>query len=70
MKIADYFYTAQEATDILGINRITIWRWIKEGKLESQKIGGVVLIPKWQVDLLKTNKECRNGNSQRVSVNR
>lgn len=31
MKILDYFYTESQAAKQLGLNRITIWRWIKKG---------------------------------------
>jgi excisionase family DNA binding protein len=53
MKILDYFYTESQAAKQLGLNRITIWRWIKAGKLNTQKIGGVVFIPKEQIDSLR-----------------
>lgn len=56
MDIADYFYTEQQVATILGLNRITIWRWVKAGKLNIQRIGGVVLIPKWEIDLLKAKR--------------
>ncbi len=53
MEISEYFYTAAQATQVLGVNRITIWRWIKAGKFHIQHVGREVLIPKWEVDLLK-----------------
>lgn len=56
MKIKDYFITESEAADILGVNRNTIARWGKEGKFDIQRIGRTGLIPKWQVELLKTKK--------------
>jgi excisionase family DNA binding protein len=59
MEIGDYFYTENQAAQLLGINRITIWRWIKNGKFNAQHIGGIVLIPKWEVELLKTKQKVR-----------
>jgi excisionase family DNA binding protein len=56
MNIRDYFYTAKESAKLLDINRITIWRWVKEGKFDTQYIGREVLIPKWQIDLIKEKK--------------
>jgi excisionase family DNA binding protein len=53
MKIADFFYTEAQAAQILKVNRITIWRRIKAGEFNAQKIGGTVIIPKYEVDLLK-----------------
>jgi len=60
MNLADYFYTEQQAADLLTINRITIWRWIKAGKFNTQRIGGVVLIPKWEIDILRENVNKRH----------
>lgn len=52
MKISDVFYTEKQASEVLGVNRITIWRWAKKGKLNTQHVGGVVFIPKEEIDLL------------------
>jgi excisionase family DNA binding protein len=59
MKISDHFFTESQVASIFGVNRITIWRWIKEGKFDTQKIGQEVLIPKWQVELIKEDKAKR-----------
>lgn len=53
MKILDYFYTESQAAELLGVNRITIWRWIKNGRFNIQRVGSVVFIPKWEVESLK-----------------
>ena len=29
-----------DAAKLLGVSRVTTWRWAKEGKLRAQKIGG------------------------------
>ena len=50
MTITEQFYTLQETADRLGVNRITIWRWIKAQKLEAQTAGGVVFIDRHLVD--------------------
>jgi excisionase family DNA binding protein len=54
MQISEYFYTEQQAAKYLGINRITIWRWIKGGKLNIQKFGSVVFISKEEIESLKS----------------
>jgi excisionase family DNA binding protein len=59
MKIVDFFYTEDQAAKQLNVNRITIWRWIKEGKFDIQRVGREVLIPKWEVELLRLNKQNR-----------
>ncbi|MFC1901726.1 helix-turn-helix domain-containing protein [Chloroflexota bacterium] len=53
MNILDYFYTESQVAKLLNVNRITIWRWIKDGKFNIQRVGREVLIPKWEVDILK-----------------
>ena len=52
MKIADHFYTLSEAATRLRVERHTIARWIKDGRLEAQKAGGVVFIGKDAVDAI------------------
>jgi excisionase family DNA binding protein len=56
MKIGDYFYTEKQAAKLLGITRITIWRWVRGGKLNAQYIDRIVLIPKCEVELLKVKR--------------
>ena len=56
MQISDYFYTKGEVVKELGVNRITIWRWIKSGRLNIQRIGNVVFISKWEIELIKGSK--------------
>jgi len=56
MEIVDFFYTEDQAAKQLNVNRITIWRWIREGKFDIQRVGREVLIPKWEVELLKVSR--------------
>jgi hypothetical protein len=35
---------------------VTVWRWVKGGKFDIQRVGREVLIPKWEVDLLRTKR--------------
>lgn len=60
MKISEFFYTESQATKVLRVNRLTIWRWIKAGRFNVQRVGTAVLIPKWEVDFLK-EKAIRQG---------
>jgi excisionase family DNA binding protein len=53
MEILDYFYTENQAAKLLNVNRITIWRWIKDGRFNIQRVGREVLIPKWEIDLIR-----------------
>lgn len=59
MQIMDYFVTESEAARMLRVNRNTIARWSKEGKLDVQRVGRIGLIPRWQIALLeKNNNQC------------
>ena len=60
MRIMEHFATESEAANILGVNRNTIARWAKDGKLEIQRIGRIGLIPKWQIELLMTKRKPTN----------
>ncbi len=53
MQILDYFYTEGQVAEMLDVNRITIWRWIKDGRFNIQRVGREVLIPKWEADLIR-----------------
>lgn len=33
------FYSPQEVADLLGVKVLTVYRWIKDGKLNAVKIG-------------------------------
>ena len=56
MKIAEFFYTETEVARVLAVSRITIWRWIKQGGFDVQRVGGVVFIPKDGVELVKRRR--------------
>lgn len=60
MQINDFFYTETRAAKALGVNRITIWRWIKQGRFDVQRFGSVVFIPKDEVELARKEVK-RNG---------
>jgi excisionase family DNA binding protein len=53
MKISDFFYTETGVAKALGISRVTVWRWIKQGRFNVQRFGSVVFIPKDEIELVK-----------------
>ena len=61
VKIAEQFYTLAEAANRLGVERHTVWRWIKAGRMDSQKVGGVVFIERRVVDDLIKEEERKRG---------
>ena len=44
--------TVSEAKHIFRVNRYTIYRWMKEGKLEGKRIGKKFLIKKSDIEEL------------------
>jgi excisionase family DNA binding protein len=38
-------YRLGDAAERLGVHRITLWRWVRDGKLPSFKIGSLTFIP-------------------------
>ena len=51
--IREYVYTLEETANFVGVNRSTVYRWLKAGRLPGEDIGGVVLIPRWAVEMVK-----------------
>ncbi len=51
--ILSEFYTLGDAAKALGISRVTLWRWIRDGKLKGYRIGRQVLVEKKSIDTAK-----------------
>ena len=43
-------YKPAEVAELLGVSRQTIYNWIRAGKLEAKKLGGVVRISREQLE--------------------
>lgn len=39
MTSSEEYFSAKEIADVLEVSRVTIFRWIKEGKIEAEKHG-------------------------------
>ncbi len=51
MNMEKDFYTAQDLADKLGVNIMTIYRYIKSGKLKAYKIGKEFRIDRKEFEL-------------------
>lgn len=60
MDVNNEFYTAQELADKLRVNIMTIYRYIKSGKLKAYKIGKEFRVDKKQ--FISFLKKCQNKN--------
>ena len=51
--ISGTFYTKTEVAQILGKDSKTIWRWLRGGKIQGQRVGNLVLIKEEEVKRLQ-----------------
>jgi len=49
--------SVQDAAKKLGRPRVTIYRWIDAGKIISIKLGGILFIPKSEVERLNKKNQ-------------
>jgi excisionase family DNA binding protein len=50
------FFTVNEAAEILGLSRITVYRGTQSGKILSRKVGGRPLIPASWISALASSQ--------------
>jgi len=55
IELRDYI-NQTDAAEILGISRMTIWQWMKDGKIQVALVGGQRMIPRSEVERLKQEK--------------
>ena len=55
--VTDEFVTVPEAAKQLGRPKMTLYRWIEANKLIAVTFGGILFIPRSEVELL--NKEVK-----------
>ena len=49
--------TVPQAAKLLGRPRMTLYRWIKNGKVIAIKLGGVLFVPTSEVERLKNEEK-------------
>jgi len=55
--MGEKLYTTREAAEALGVTYMTVWKWIKSGKLRANKVfGGRYAIPAEEVERLLKEK--------------
>ncbi len=54
--------TQSEAADLLNVDRRTVYRWIKNGKLQAERVGGAVLINRVAIKSVHRNRRGRRPN--------
>ena len=51
--ITDPYYSIEETYPLLGISRMTLFRWLKRNKIYALRIADRVLIPKIEIERLR-----------------
>lgn len=46
------FYSTSEVADFFGISRVTVYRWVKDGKIQSCGLGKNLKIPLYEIKRL------------------
>jgi len=54
--LADDLMTVPKAAKALGHPKMTLYRWIEVGKIHAIKLGGILFIPKSEVERLKNER--------------
>jgi len=49
------FYSTSEVADFFGISRVTVYRWVKDGKIQSCGLGKNLKIPLYEIKRLLQN---------------
>ena len=56
MALQDLYLTTGQAAAVLQVNRLTVQRWVKSGKLSGELVGRVTLISKDEVHRLAVER--------------
>jgi len=49
MALRDAYFTISEVAKELNVSRQTVYRWITDNKIPTEKIGGVLLVEKYEI---------------------
>ncbi|GAI69994.1 unnamed protein product [marine sediment metagenome] len=55
IELHDYVNQTRTA-EILGISRMTLWQWLKDGRIQAVIVGGLRMIPQSEIERLKKEK--------------
>jgi len=55
IELRDYV-NQTKAAELLGVHRMTIWQWLKEGKIQAVIVAGLRMIPQSEVERIKNEQ--------------
>ncbi len=51
------YYSVLEAAELLGITRVSVWRWVRDGKISgAERVGRALLLPRRVIDALAADR--------------
>lgn len=60
----DRLLTQTEAAKVIGVDRVTVWRWVKSGKLPAERIvGGAYVVRNSVAIMARREREARLSRS-------
>ena len=59
MSLPHTYVTTGQAAVLLQVSRLTVWRWVKSGKLSGEQVGKIILIPRAEVEELALERQAR-----------
>ena len=62
--LTDIYVTKAQAAAILNVDSLTIWRWVKDGKLNAEKVGREVLIRREDLSTVTRSNRGRRAKCQ------
>lgn len=57
MALRDFYLTTGQAAAVLQVNRLTVQRWVKSGKLWGEPVGQVTLLRRDEVQNLAAERK-------------
>jgi len=62
--LADDLMTVPKAAKALGHPKMTLYRWIDTAKIHAIKLGGILFIPKSEIERLKKERAAEPAKAQ------
>ena len=59
MSLQEIYVTAGQAATLLQVSRLSVWRWVKSGKLAGERVGKITLISRAEVEELALERQAR-----------
>ncbi|MBN1546251.1 MAG: helix-turn-helix domain-containing protein [Syntrophaceae bacterium] len=62
------FYSTSETAELFGISRVTVYRWVKDGKIHAYGLGKNLKIPLFEIKRLLQDFGMSNMSSDEIDM--